>query len=71
MPPMTKLKQWMTSNGVREWQVAEVLGVERSTINLIKNGKRTPSLTYAYAIEKFTKGDVPLSCWIKDEQDAA
>lgn len=51
---MTQLETWMTANGVRDAELAEAVGISRSQICRIRQGKVAPSLAVAARIEAFT-----------------
>jgi len=44
-------------------KVAEKLGVAKSMVSMLKNGKRRPSLALAVRIAKVTRGGVPVHLW--------
>ena len=46
--------------------VAELLGVAPSHLSHWLNGRRTPNLTYACAIDELTDGAVPPKSWLQD-----
>jgi len=53
----------------REW--AEVLGVSRSHLNMLKHGKAQPSKRLMLRIERATGGAVPLAVWFENITDRA
>ncbi len=46
------------------------IGVSRSYLSDMLNGKKTPSLDVAVRIERLTQGAVPASSWIAPAPDA-
>ena len=63
---MKTLAAWMQEAGLRDREVADAIGVERSTVTYVRLGKRSPSLRVAVAIERLTSGVVTVQSWIKD-----
>jgi DNA-binding XRE family transcriptional regulator len=49
-----KLDEWMTGTGTNDMAMAEMLGVNRSTVFRLRHGARRPSLPLADAIAKVT-----------------
>ena len=49
---MNRLKVLRAERGWSQWELAELLGVSRQTINAIENGRYDPSLPLAFAIGK-------------------
>jgi transcriptional regulator with XRE-family HTH domain len=67
-----QLANWMAEHGVRDEDLAEALGVDRSTISRIRRRKQRPSLELAAGIERITKGKVgPFSFLPADKERAA
>ena len=67
------LKDYISQAETTREAVAEHLRISRSYLSLLENGKKQPSLALAVAIERYTKGAVPVSSWIacQAEGDAA
>lgn len=47
-----RLKVLRAERGWSQWELAELLGVSRQTVNAIENGRYDPSLPLAFAIGK-------------------
>ena len=71
--PEQALSDWLSANNVSQAQLAEKIGVHRSTIFYYTTGGRRPRADTAYLIEQVTNGDVPMAMWFvpKSLQDAA
>lgn len=52
-------------------KVADLLGVSKSMVSLLKNGKRVPSLSLAGRIHRLTRGKVAAGDWNDDRRDEA
>lgn len=55
---MEKLAQYLKDNGIRRYQFAERIGVAKSTMTQLIQGKYPPSLAVALKIEAETGGYV-------------
>jgi len=64
---MSKLADWMRRNGVRDNDIAKVVGRDRSIVSRIRRGELVPTLSVAVAIERLTGGEVPTHSWIKSD----
>lgn len=60
-----QLKDWMRRRGVNQSEAAELLGLDIPFMSLLVNGKRTPGLTNAIAIERQT--GIPVEAWLLNE----
>ena len=47
-----KIEAIRTERGIRQDELAKVLGVSRQTISSLENGRYNPSITLAYKIAK-------------------
>lgn len=63
-PEETLLNRWMLKHGVTVRGLAESLGCCTQIVHYWRNGQQLPSLVYAFKLEKFTKGAVPVSSWL-------
>ncbi len=52
------LSEWMKERSWTDEAMAEAVDVSRPYITKLRNGKRTPSIRVALAIEELTKGRV-------------
>lgn len=64
---MSTLADWMRRNGVRDNEIAQVVGRDRSIVSRIRRGELVPTLSVAVAIERLTGGEVPANSWIKSD----
>jgi transcriptional regulator with XRE-family HTH domain len=62
---MQKLKAYMKQKNLSLCEISYDLRVPTTTIHRWLNGKCTPQLKHAMAIEAYTKGAVKLSDWLK------
>ena len=60
----TALHHWCVKNGVSRAAFARKLGCTPNMVSFWCDGKCVPSLVYAFAIEKVTKGDVAVAMWL-------
>lgn len=67
---MTPLAAYMESNNMTDAALAELVKRERSTITKLRLGTASPSLGLAIQISEITKGDVPVSAWQKQKDEA-
>jgi len=52
---MKKIKEWRKVNGVRQYQLAETLGISTVYLSMIETGKRRPSKSLAKLIDLVTQ----------------
>jgi DNA-binding transcriptional regulator YdaS (Cro superfamily) len=52
------LGEWMTLHGYNDERMAELIGVNQSTVNRIRNGVQKPSGQTIVRVEEVTKGQV-------------
>ena len=64
---MKKLANWLDKKCIKQVGFAREIGVSTSTLHEILRLGKMPSLRVAYAIEKFTQGDITLYDWIDQE----
>jgi transcriptional regulator with XRE-family HTH domain len=57
------LREWMKLSKLDDEQVATLVRANRSTISRLRRGKQRPSWELAAALEKATKGAVPVGSW--------
>lgn len=67
---MTPLAAYMEANNMTDVALAELVKRERSTITKLRLGTASPSLGLAIQIEAITEGNVPVSAWQKQKDDA-
>lgn len=53
-----RLKDWQKNNKVKDITIADNLGIDASYVSHINANRKRPSPDLAFAIEKYTKGDV-------------
>jgi DNA-binding XRE family transcriptional regulator len=61
------LADWLRLQGVSQYAVARDLGCDRKTVVYWAQGRVLPTLIYAYKLEAFTKGGVPVASWLGTE----
>lgn len=59
----SKLAVWVEEHSWTRQQLAEELGIVRSSVDRLCGGSRRPSLELALQIEALTKGAIPVSYW--------
>ncbi len=66
---MTKLREFLDTNGIKHCKFAETIGTSKFTMHSILNGVRYPTLELATTIEEKTMGAVTLYDWILKEKN--
>ena len=61
----SKLGVWIEEQGWSRDQLAQKLGILRTSADRLCSGARRPSLELAVKIEKLTAGGVPASYWTR------
>lgn len=61
--------RWITTTGGSR-AAAEILGISRSYVDMIKNGDRSPGLVTAHRIAQQTAGGIPMEAWLGDAEGA-
>lgn len=61
-----KLKDFLTENGIKQNFFSDKIGISGTALASILQGKSTPSIPTAWAIEKATDGKVTLYDWVKE-----
>lgn len=64
------LSAWLDTNGVKQAQFANDIGMSESHLSLILSGQRMPSPQLAVKIERLTKIDVRALLGISTEEPA-
>ena len=62
------LAQFINDYGGDSTAVAEIIGCTRQALSLWEHGHRTPTLEFAYRIQRFT--GIPMTDWLTDKQHA-
>jgi transcriptional regulator with XRE-family HTH domain len=57
---------YVTSSGLTQTAWADRIGVSRSYMSNLLNGKKRPSLEVAVRIERETGGLIPASSWVPE-----
>lgn len=65
---MNKLARYIEKNGLRKNFVAQHIGIDANAMTTLLSGKRIPSISLAYEIEKFTHQEVRITDWL-DKND--
>lgn len=61
----TALDVYMKREKVSDADLSAKINRDRSIVSRLRRGKITPTLEIAAAIEKATKGRVPMASWVK------
>ena len=71
----TALQDYMDRQKISDADISAKIGRDRTIVSRIRRGKMLPSLEIAAAIERATKGKVPMKSWVSCQapakQDAA
>ena len=59
------LTAWREANGLTVRELADKIGVNKSTLYRIENGEIVPTLETAFALERATGGKLPAQAWLK------
>lgn len=59
------------ASGMSRSEWAARLGVSKSYLSELENGKKRPSLEVAVEIERLTDGAVPAASWVPETKEAA
>jgi len=62
----TPLAAYMQEAGIKDAELAALIGRERSIVTKIRLGNLKPTLETAVAIETHTAGKVPVRAWVVD-----
>lgn len=65
---MNKFAEWIEQNDRKQRGIAQKIGISTSTLHEILRMGKIPSLKVAYAIEKYTQGEITVYDWI-DQSD--
>lgn len=57
------LRRWMTTTGTTMAELSGGVGARKQLIRAWLTGMHGPSVTYAVALAKYTKGGVPVESW--------
>lgn len=67
---MHTLSDYLRENRIRQCDFAAELGVTQATVSRIVRRVKLPSLELAFAIQRATKGAVPVSSWDPEISEA-
>lgn len=65
---MNKFAEWIEQNDRKQRGIAQKIGISTSTLHEILRMGKIPSLKVAYAIEKYTQGEITVYDWL-DQSD--
>lgn len=65
------LQEWMDGRGLTQAQVARAIGAYRQSVSAWCQGISTPTLYHALAIERLTRGKIPLEMWLTRQEQLA
>ena len=63
-PTGDALRDWMTSTGMTQSDIAEAYGISQATLSKMMTGKARTSLRFAVWIEDLSEGAVPVRYWM-------
>lgn len=69
-----EMRAFLKERGMTQGAAAAALGISRTHMTQILNGRKVPSLALACRIERMTDGAVPMASWIAESanrEDAA
>jgi transcriptional regulator with XRE-family HTH domain len=61
---LTKFGRYLKQKNLTSAEVAKALDLTRSYISMLKTGAATPGLHTAYAISKWSRGEVSFESWL-------
>lgn len=64
-----RLRQWIDRSKLNQLEAAEVMGFDKTALNHILTGKRTPGLQNALKIERAT--GIPVEAWVPSVDDTS
>ena len=67
----TPLATYMQRKGIKDADVALLIGRDRSMVNKIRRGIIRPTLDLAVELDAKTKGGVPVKAWARPAEQAA
>ncbi len=65
-----RLSQWMKETHVSQTEFADLTGIDQSLLSKYLKHVRRPNVDQALAIERATKGAVPVEEWAKKKRAA-
>jgi len=65
---VNKFAEWIEQNDRKQRGIAQKIGISTSTLHEILRMGKIPSLKVAYAIEKYTQGEITVYDWL-DQSD--
>lgn len=65
------LREFLEQSGQTQAKLARRLGISTAHMSELLSGRKMPSLTLAYRIERLTNGAVPVSAWVPTDKDDA
>lgn len=60
----TPLDTWLKDAGYSSERFANDTGLSTNTVTRLRRGVCLPSLITAFTIERYTRGEVPATCWL-------
>ncbi len=61
---MNILSSYLKQSGIRQSDFADAVGVGQAMVSKLARGFARPSLELALAIERASRGEVPVSSWV-------
>jgi transcriptional regulator with XRE-family HTH domain len=67
----TPLSAYMKRERVTDAAFASAIGKDRSLVTKLRNGSVRPTIDVAAAIERETRGSVPMQAWVASSEPVA
>lgn len=67
---MVSLKSYLDESKIPQGKFADAVGCTQSMISQLLTGRKKPGLDLAYAIERETAGQVPVTSWVNTNEAA-
>lgn len=68
---MRSLATYLESTGISQNEFARRIGTSGAAVCRWVSGKRTPTAQWAFAIERATKGKVPMRAWAGEARNGS
>lgn len=65
----SRLRQWIDRSKLNQLEASEIIGFDKTALNHILTGKRTPGLQNALKIERAT--GIPVEAWVPTSGDTS
>lgn len=65
MPKVTLLAKYLKEHAISCQEAADALDVTKQYVSMLALGSVTPGLALAYRVEHWSRGAVPMQCWLR------